>query len=144
MDPEIAALADALAQALAGRPAHERIAALARAAAIAETARPPHARLACLLPAAPLDNDEDYTDPGFGHRPDPIPDDAGSLLVGLSLGIEDPYVDVRLDPPFGADPSGEICITRRPGRFDVDLFDADGDHILGVSFPDGAAPFVRP
>lgn len=53
-------------------------------------------------------------------------------------------MDVRLDPPSGADPSGEIGITRRLGRFDVDLFDANGKHILGVSFPDGKTPFVRP
>jgi hypothetical protein len=50
MHPKIAAFADALAQALAGRPAHERIAALARAAAIPERPRTVHARIARPLP----------------------------------------------------------------------------------------------
>lgn len=135
MDPEIAALADALANALAGRPAHERLAALARAGAVPDQATPPHARIACVLPAAPGDEAETRV---------PTSEDAGGILVGLSLKPDAPYCDIRLDPPDGADPAGEVAITRRPGGFDVDLFDADGERILGMSFPDGGAPWIRP
>jgi hypothetical protein len=139
MHPEIAALADALAQALAGRPAHERIAALARAAAIPERPRTAHARIACPLPAAAFATD------ASDDAPTPTAEDAGSLLIGLSLRDEDPYVDIRLDPSGALpDPTGEVSITRRPGLFDVDVFDRQGEHVLGITLADSGQVHLRP